>query len=363
MAVCRHLKNALVRVSLVSSILVVSACSDDEGPLEDSSSNENDVGVFSDTPQHSSDTGSDDDFGEPSKPDMEFSNVSLSSADGGLFTVNGLERVNVALNASVALRWVSRGAWECIGTDPLGTAWSTGVKPPSGQQDVSLQGFPEGQYTFEIECRNGSTSASRTVVIEIDDAVVAPGACEDRRPPSHLTRASECVFPVGSPPDPNCFVYSAVFGGAFPGSNNGRQFYQNPGEYVAFEFNTGPIPDGQTGQWGVNEPQFGVSATGGKIWSITKCPGDFDLTAIGEDPELGPGCYDRPFVSNASISWGGQDFLGSSNRCGLKPNQTYFLNIVYTSSPSGTDPDDLVQGCSGAGDQICGNLLTPAFTN
>ena len=108
------------------------------------------------------------------------------------------------------------------------------------------------------------------------------------------------------------------------------------------QFNSGNIPSGQTGSVALEVPQFGEASAARKMWSISKCPGDFNKTLI--DQEMGQGCIRRDsFTFLESFDWGGAGSISSSTRCGLQPNTDYYLNVIFTNDQAGTAPDDLEQ--------------------
>ncbi|MBB6087891.1 hypothetical protein [Wenzhouxiangella marina] len=119
------------------------------------------------------------------------------------------------------------------------------------------------------------------------------------------------------------------------------------------EFNSGDIPSGHQGSIILEVPQFGGAAAATKMWSISRCPGDFNKDLI--DGEMGPGCVRRDqFTFVESFRWGGPDFIAASDRCGLEPNTSYYLNLIWTQDQAGTPPAQITQHpmCSEFG--LCG---------
>ena len=135
-------------------------------------------------------------------------------------------------------------------------------------------------------------------------------------------------------PDPN--DYTEVFpGDEFPGTNNNFPFYLEKGRYAAMEFTVPPDLD-QRGGWRIapftNQPTIG---SGLGFITLTKCPGDFDVTT-----------FDRPEcagIADTSEGWLMPRWTTDPNdpqihqRCYLEPGETYFMNLAFVAGLDETD--------------------------
>jgi len=155
-----------------------------------------------------------------------------------------------------------------------------------------------------------------------------------------------CVW-RGSGPDPttDCRHFDTVWARPWPGNavtmnlfmegNEGRQF-------IALEFDSGNIPFDHQGALTQEVPQFGGASSATKLWSISRCPGDFNKDLV--DAEMGPGCVrEDEFGITQAFSWGGPASANVDDlrRCALQPNTRYFLNIVFTQDEAGTAPEEI----------------------
>lgn len=291
--------------------------------------------------------------------------------DLNAFTVNGADSTTVTQNDTVTFRWKTRGAYTCEGFGLSGTSWAgTGKMPDS--RDISGGGevvkigeeLEPGTYSAGISCFNDtipSEPKDLTVSVTVEALDENLDASCVGLPPAHMNRALECNH---NEPGRDCRVYSDVFGDPFPGNTVTRTFFNHRDEYAAMQFTTSStLSSGATGKWSVSEPSgTGLPNGGNKIWTISDCPGDFDKSRIESHPDLGAACYERPIFATSSLLWGGESYLNSTSRCGLKPGETYYLNILYTDSPAGTEPDLLEWGC-GEGNEKCANKMAPVYND
>ena len=225
-------------------------------------------------------------------------------------------------------------------------------------QDSALQaGVLSGDVTFnelldELRARLEGVGGSSG-----SDQENLQARCEGRQPAS-ASLAEVCWKDV----DVDCTSYDDVFGPAkFPGTANSIEFIQPNGTYTAMEFNTSDM-QAVSGRWVFEIAQFEAGGIGPKLMSISKCPGDFDQDAIEE--EMGPNCYKRANGIRSNLLW---KLPGVSDpgayKCELDLDTTYYLNIMYTTAPEGTDPADLTWDCAGNDEtRNCANLMVPAFT-
>lgn len=274
------------------------------------------------------------------------------------FTVNGSTApTTVVSGAAVTLSWSSTGASECWAGGTFADAWS-GPKPPNGSEartapDVTNQ--VTRTATLYCSDTNGqqTETLSRTIVILPEE--VAPPDCTDRPPPPELARAAYINFQS----DPkNAHSFEEVFGAPWPGLNNTQRIAIVDGQYAAMRFTVSSTvaPDAISG---INvetfQPGHPDVSGGQKLWSVSRCPGDWRLDAITE--EQGPGCvFGGPFGQQPSF--GGPGFVDDPNRCGLLPGETYYLNLVYTDATPGTPNDDIQSSCLNL---RCGNIMAPTF--
>jgi len=290
--------------------------------------------------------------------------VSMETADGGFLTVNNGATTEVVENSSVTFRWGSRGAWSCTGTGDLaGTSWNQAGKLPNDEQIVVLSGITPGDYNASITCENGGVTASAgpVTITVLPSTLEIPPGCEGRQPGS-MTVAEVCRFGDAGATT-NCLSYASLFGGEFPGTQQGKEFTQPSGTFTVLEFSTANLIR-SNGSWTWNVPQFGLRTTGPRIMSISRCPADFSQTEIAEADPLGMGdadCYKRPANQFDELKWF-RDGTADNGGCRLETNQTYYFNILYTNDPGGTPPAELTWGCgSNSTAAECLNLVTPTF--
>lgn len=300
----------------------------------------------------------------PACPTCNDVEVSMTNANQGSFSVSPS---TVTQGANISFDWNSRGAWECSGSDLPGSSWDDFVGLPRGPSaDISTSDIEPGTYNPKITCCNGPNCADRTTTLTVNEPSGGngPDGCENRPRPSGVQAASQCIWGPTSPNlNVDCTSWTSFFGTAFPGNTVGTRFFQNPGEYVALEFNTGNYTGSRTGRFSLAEPQFGnpTFPPGPVIATISRCPGDFDRDAIIADSEAA--CYASPNPVTGSVQlprWSTEGYTGGvgnpSGFCALQPNETYFLNIMFTQSPAGTAPNNLQWSCNGSQTR-CGFLI------
>lgn len=281
--------------------------------------------------------------------DCEGVDVAISS-----FTVNGqASSVSVAQGENLMIRWESQGAWACDGAGLAG--WTGTGKAPVNTvgQVISTGSLTPNNYTVELTCYNGSVIAANTpsVNIEItDDEPPVPTACQDRTLPSTWARkttgSNSCSYGYqashGLIPDHDCRHFNQVWPFDFDeqqtlqrvlgiGTTNGGR------AYVALEFNSGNLDPAAVKKFTVGVPQSSNLDNRQKMFSFSRCPGDFNEAEI--QSEMGPGCIVSSWLS--SPQWGGTASFNDPNVCALEPNTTYYFNVIYTSDPVGTDPSQI----------------------
>lgn len=257
----------------------------------------------------------------------------------------------------IELTWTSSDtASSCeASSNPILSDWSGSV-PLGENRSRTISGLAEGNYTFSLTCSNSAgSSASAEVSGTIFSTV--PAACSNRPPPAGWTRlTSGCKFIIGSGFQGDCTSWDALFGGAFTEVSGATQRLATnrllPTHYLAIEFNTGDLAPHAQGAI-TSDRAGGMMDLHFRTWSISTCPGDFDQTAVSAET----GCYGR-LTSSRHLFWGGRN---SSRSCKLEPNTTYYLNIIGTNSPLGTDPDLLEPNCPSNAN--CGAVYDPQQGN
>lgn len=287
--------------------------------------------------------------------DCEDVQVSLSAFSAN----NQATSLTVERGQTVAFRWESRGAWSCEATGDFPN-WNGNDKPPretGSQQTVNTSSIEEGEYRAGLECFNGPVrSAERDVNILVQEGdVVDPADCPtSRQMSSPWNQASQCVF--GSSAD--CTRLENVFGGdgSITSMSTGNiknivlNRNDNESQYIALRFNTNGLGATQEARFNVAYPQGVTFNSAPKMVTVSRCPGDFNLTELLDDG----GCR---FTTFGGLFQGGPIRIGgpaSGRNCSLDLNETYYLNILFTDSPYSTDPDDIESrdcGSDGCGDQ------------
>ncbi|MBB6087889.1 hypothetical protein [Wenzhouxiangella marina] len=285
------------------------------------------------------------------------------------FTVNGSTTViTIQPGAALTLAWASTNASSCEASGTL-PGWS-GVKTPEGVESVTTSpSLPNGPYTVRLRCLNASGSSPLVARgVTVSDA--QPTACDGRAllgqgSLSNWTRkttglntcvwSSAFVFPSEPIESANCRFFDTAWPQPWPAGGSAiNLFVDGSGpQFIAMAFNSGNVPANVLGQLLVEPPSFGGASAGLKMWSISRCPGDFNQAEI--EAEMGVGCIRRDSFSSAEpFQWGGAASIPTSDRCGLEPFTDYYLNIIWTTDPAGTPPADLTQNPACAQFGRCG---------
>ncbi len=306
--------------------------------------------------------------------------VQVTAADPGSppptpsLTVNqSTSAVSINPGQTLTLAWSSTSATACQASGTL-PGWS-GSKAVSGSQTISnTSGFaPGSSFTATLVCSNAAgNSPGVTRTINITDPTPIPSQCSERpllgqgslsnwtRKTTGQNSCSWCIpgLCVGLNQAADCRQFSQVWPLPWPGGNSSRNLTISSGErgFIAMQFDSGNIPSNAQAAMTQELPQFGAQAAN-KLWSISKCPGDYNKALI--DAEMGPGCIKRDmFGSTDSFLWGGPSFFNDASRCALQPNTTYFLNIVWTNALPGTDPES-IQLHPTCETNRCGGIFAP----
>jgi len=289
-------------------------------------------------------------------------------------TVNGVSSsTSVEQGDSVTVVWSSQSATSCQASGTF-TGWP-GTKALSGTEVFSdTSGIDIGSYTISLRCSNlGGQSPLASVSLNVTDPDEPPPSECSTRPllgvgdlstwRRKTTGSNTCKWGTGSSADPSadCRFYDQVWPSAWPSTTVRRDLFidGNEGrEFIAMEFNSGNIPFAHEGRLTQEVPQFGGASSAAKIFSISKCPGDFNEDIL--NAEMGPGCVRDTFVTE-SFRYGGpsSSIVNDPGTCALQPNTRYFLNIVFTTDEAGTPPDQIQPNptCVSA---RCGVPITPS---
>ncbi|MEM8547990.1 MAG: hypothetical protein AAGF46_07495 [Pseudomonadota bacterium] len=290
-------------------------------------------------------------------------------------TLNGTPgTISINPGDSLTIAWNSTDATACQANGTL-PGWS-GAQNTSGSESITTSGLPVGSsYMVQLSCSNlagTSPTTSRTLNV-VDPGSGLPAGCETR--PllgfgalsdwvQKTTGANSCVWDrlagtvVASA---DCRFVDQVWPNPWPGSQNTRNLtiFGNSGkQFISMAFNSGNIPTNHEGRMTQEVPQFAGANGGLKLWSISKCPGDYNADIL--ETEMGPGCVWREFGSlTESFRWGGPGFFNDTTRCALQPNTDYYFNIIWSSDLPGTAPDQ-IQPFSICVTERCGMNASPA---
>lgn len=253
----------------------------------------------------------------------------------------------------VRLTWTSSdSASSCEASSSPALADWNGSVPLGENRTRNISGLAAGNYTFNLSCANSSGSSP---LAEASGTILstAPAECSNRPPPAGWTRlTSGCKFVVGSGFQGDCRSWTSLFGGEFLDVVGGTQRLAtnrlNPNHYLAIQFNSGNLSPTAEGSI-TSDRAGGMMELHFRMFSISTCPGDFDQAAVSAET----GCYGQ-LSSSRHIFWGG---TSSARACKLEPNTTYYLNIIGTNSPLGTDPDLLEPNCPN--NENCGAVYDP----
>lgn len=286
---------------------------------------------------------------------VSVTNFNSTSANNRTLTVDE--------GSAAILAWQSVGATACDAQGTFSGWTSKGALPPDSRDATSAQvtvptasGDAAGSpYELKLQCRNGSVastvSATSTLSLVVNEVVApSPTSCEGREPITGWTRLTTgslgCLLDDSSA---DCREWSPnLWPNPFLESNGlTRKILTNRSDqrqYVAIRFNTNNMSPTQDGR--INLESAGGSVRKEPlIVTISKCPGDFN-------PDQVTGCYFTPLFS---FRWRGPQ-SSSSASCILEPDTVYYLNMLSSSSASGTLPQNIqpVEACDSA---LCGVLL------
>jgi len=294
--------------------------------------------------------------------------VSFETADGARPLSIISDSGSVPEGAPVTFDWESRGAYACDGVirDDTGQVvrnWAPAPDAlPRGPLTIALvdnggNSLPVGEYSATVRCRNGGPDfASGPIGLSITGTNI-PKECQGRQPLNEggsglMEIKVQCSLDSDLV---NCTDYSSVFG-PFPGSNSaGKNLFANRDEYWAMKIETGSSISAPGGFWEFTEPQLQINATGSRLLTLSKCPGDFDQQAI--EQEMDGICYVKTGGFTSTIRW--QRPGESGTACVIEPDSTYYLNVLYTADPAGTPPNELTWSCGES--SACANNIASRF--
>lgn len=272
---------------------------------------------------------------------------------------------SIAPTISIVLLSIALAA---CGTEEPSTSHNVnGDRLDVGREDVSDVEAgdvdADGQETEDVDDSEDVRDTSEDIqdvqdvsedVHDADDVEDEPDC--DGRQPAAMIRTPTCHV---NSPGTDCLHYDSLYGADFPGTAQARQIFTNRDEYISLEFTVGDLPSSSQGGWAYVVPQLTPTQTGRNIQSISKCPGDFDQDRIQQ--EMGDNCYMRQSGFDHSVRWAMVEG-DSTSRCLLTPGETYYYNILYTSSPAGTAPEDLQWQCGAEPEwDVCSNNTEAIF--
>ncbi|WP_376692644.1 hypothetical protein [Wenzhouxiangella sp. EGI_FJ10409] len=221
-------------------------------------------------------------------------------------------------------------------------------------QEIVLSDLGVGSYTFALRCSN---SAGDSPWESVSATIASSTQCADRQPPSGWARMGEagtsaCYWQDGWKSN-DCTIWD--------GGISNVPFYEETGnshrlayagrpdaeQYLAIELNTSGMSSNDNGrlQASSSDP-FAASARA--LVTISSCPGDFHEAEVMQDT----GCYGSVSTFSQSLNWGGAT---SGETCVLESGKTYYLNIIPTTSPEGTDPE-MIEPHPNCEEDVCGRV-------
>jgi hypothetical protein len=294
------------------------------------------------------------------------------TATGGGQSANEGGSLTVTQGQNIVFDWSARGGWSCAASGLPGSAtWENDAlksyRTFGGQNDgnvVSTDSVAVSAtaYNATLTCSTSSgTSTSGSIAITIDeeddtnpDPDPNPDFCSDRQSLSDFTtvdveRATDVLLANDAE---DGTMFSSVFGMAFPAfSAPQKKFRLFDGFYASMQFQT---PSNLSGAGTIFFNELVGTAGGDRIVAISPCEGDFNPLDLPQD------CVQK-LSGISSYRWtsSAQD---NSAGCLLQPEQTYFLNIIYTDNNVGDWP--VQYSCPFlSGTDRCGHSVTNNLDN
>ncbi len=248
---------------------------------------------------------------------------------------------SISQGNSFAIEWSSNNANTCTASGTL-PGWA-GEKDTSGSVEISTdEDTPTGAFTISLVCSNSGGDSERTTetvsIVRASDCGPERSLPEDW--PRLITGDSSCLFVpgVGFNASADCRSFNAIWPNEFlEVTGVTRRIATNRAVdgkgYVAIEISTAGMAPDATGSIFSTAGGPGIQFSR-RLATISSCPGDFNKAAVDDDT----GCYFALTGVTPSMPWGGPE---SGRNCSLEPDRRYFLNIIASDSPVGTDPQEL----------------------
>jgi hypothetical protein len=184
------------------------------------------------------------------------------------------------------------------------------------------------------------------------DGSCGPQDCIDNGwlPPSNLQRD---LRPILNDRTTVVQTWEDFWGLAFP-SGNSRDLEVERDRYVTMEFDTNGV--GGSGMVVFDNPQ-GIVPSGSRLATISQCPGYFGPSPYPDDPD----CR-RWFFGIGNLRYAIGAATDTAFSCDLKPDRTYYLNIVFVNEVLPEGSEDLTWKCATGdmpdnGSDTCGALM------
>ncbi len=242
----------------------------------------------------------------------------------------------------VVLTWTpSSTATACEAeSSPTVSQWNGSVSASGSNNQVTLSGLAADSYTFRLRCSN---AAGNSNWVQRSATISSSAECADRAPPSGWTRVTNgCRFIHGQGWGGDCSNWNpGIWSNPFwDGTGTTRRLglagrNGSAETYLAIQIDTTDMPSNKTGRITVEHDTFATATP--TLVSISSCPGDFHGDAVLAET----GCYARQAATaggGSSFRWGGTN---SDRDCQLESGRTYYFNIIPTTSPEGTHPDEI----------------------
>jgi hypothetical protein len=267
------------------------------------------------------------------------------TATGGGQSANEGGSLTVTQGQNIVFDWSARGGWSCAASGLPGSAtWENDAlksyRTFGGQNDgnvVSTDGVAVSTtaYNATLTCSTSSgATTSGSIAITIDEEETNPDPdpnptfCENRQSLADLTSLERATDVLLSNDSENGESFESVFGNSFPAFQSPQKpFRLFDGFYASMQFTT---PSNLTAAGRLYFNELLGTAGGSRIVAISPCEGDFNPQGLPEH------CVDK-VDGLGNFRWTTSE-TDQARGCLLEPNQTYFLNIIYTSDDVGDWP-------------------------
>ncbi len=279
--------------------------------------------------------------------------ASLCSGTGGLAPVINsftASPVSVTSGGSSTLTWnLSNAATTCTKSG----SWSgtlTGSSVTDGSHSETVTNITTNS-TYSLQC----TNAIGTSAIQSANVTIAGSANCTSQPPILSGNEDLTILANNTP---NAGLYDGTFkdfqnvtpGVDWPGNfGDSISLSLTKNQYIAASFVTNNLL--QTGRLQLSTPGNLQGPSSATTLVISECPGDFTthLSQAKCRGIVGP---------SGSLKWSTDPSASSSVYCKLDSNTQYYLNIVHSTGPTTSTPENnfSITACSGA--THCGILAT-----